>query len=507
MAHDGAESGGGVELSAARISTAVYVHDPALPKSARTDSKSTIVITNRNRVRFEKLRTDHQYDYEMKIDVVETHPATWRHAGLPPDGTFAPEYTHGSLDLLRDHYSDYDGLAILAMAACNLVMCVVALSHHDRRPTKIEVEQELSKPLPPGKGLVNFRPPTTSMALWDELDEECMAYALGMLVRLFYRGDGETGERPWREQELRKAVILYLSGTGGTSQFTNFTSLFMSLELAAGFVRSRKIGPDDASHKHAASLLGCTIRRRGTDPAKSDSPLVKSCRKTLGDGMARRVRKYLELNNRLKHYGRDDSDAEYFNSNVKDIQETMRRLRSDAAYVILLGLVKLYGTRPPARASKTSRTSQVILGMIEDCVDRHGAKGADGSVEAKIRRLMDVVENEAVKSEKAIYDSIRSGLSTLEMVARAAGMLCAPDGPERVREMVSEYENVAPDGLKPSKYGLVGEYGEKDLRVWLLHLAHTLVVWMDGQFSAVYVIRHVARYGRESDIKCDPGVF
>lgn len=507
MAHDGAESDGGVELSAVRISTEVYVHDPALPRSARTDSKSTIVVTNRNRVRFEKLRTDHQYDYEMKIDVAETHPATWRHAGLPPDGTFAPEYTHGSLDLLRDHYSDYDGLAILAMAACNLVMCMVALSHHDRRATKVEVEQEPSKPLPPGEGLVNFRPPTTSMALWDELDEECMTYALGMLVRLFYRGGGETGERPWREQELRKAVILYLSGTDGASQFTNFTSLFMSLELAAGFARSRKIGPNNASHKHAASLLGCTIRRRGTDPAKTKSGLVKSCRKTLGDGMARRVRKYLEINDSLKHYRNRDSDAKRFNHSVKDMQETMRGLRVDAAYVILLGLVKLYGTRPPARASKTRRASQIILGMIEDCVDRHGAEGMDGGVVAKIRRLMDVVENEDVKSKKAIYDDTRSGLSTLEMVAKAAGMLCAPGGPERVREMVREYESVAPDRLKPSKYGLVGEYGEKDLRVWLLHLAHTLVVWMDGQFRAVYVIRHVAQHGRTSRFKCDAGVF
>ena len=34
-----------------------------------------------------------------------------------------------------------------------------------------------------------------------------------------------------------------------------------------------------------------------------------------------------------------------------------------------------------------------------------------------------------------------------------------------------------------------------------------LVVWMDGQFRAVYVIRHIARYGRTSDFKCDPGVF
>lgn len=48
------------------------------------------------------------------------------------------------------------------------------------------MKQEPSKLLPPGEGLVNFRPPTTNTALWDEMNEECMAYELGMLVRLFY---------------------------------------------------------------------------------------------------------------------------------------------------------------------------------------------------------------------------------------------------------------------------------------------------------------------------------
>ena len=56
------------------------------------------------------------------------------------------------------------------------------------------------------------------MKLWDELDERRMTYVLGMLVRLFYWGDGETGEWPLHEQELRKATILYMSGTGGASQ-------------------------------------------------------------------------------------------------------------------------------------------------------------------------------------------------------------------------------------------------------------------------------------------------
>lgn len=109
----------------------VYVHDPTLPRSARTDSKSVIVVTSRNRVRFEKLRTDDQYDYEMRIDTGEMRSQKWQHAGLPPDGVFAAEYAHGSLDLPRDLYSDYGGFAVLAAAACNLVMDRVALSDHD----------------------------------------------------------------------------------------------------------------------------------------------------------------------------------------------------------------------------------------------------------------------------------------------------------------------------------------------------------------------------------------
>ena len=120
---------------------------------------------------------------------------------------------------------------------------------------------------------------------------------------------------------------------------------------------------------------------------------------------------------------------------------------------------------------------------------------------------MDLVESEAVKSKKFIYDNTCSVLDTFRMLARVAEMLGAPDGLEGVRELMREYEDVAPDGLKPSKYGLVGEYGEKALRVWLLTLAYSEVLWMDDQFHIVHTTRHIARYGRTSRVRYDPSVF
>ena len=464
---------GRVEIAAAPISKKVYVHDPALPRSAQTDTNSIIVVTNRNRVRFEKLRRNDQYDYKMSVDAVEMLPQTWKHAGLPPDGTFAPKHTSDSGDLLRNRYSDYDRFTILVMAACNLVMRVVALSDNDQKPEEVKASLEPAKPLPSGEGLVDFAPPITNWQLRDELDEKRMTYALGMLVRLFYRGDGETDERDWREQEIRKAAILYMGGTGGTNQFINFTSLFMSLELAVGFAKSKCITPNDDCHK-AAALLIDTIHWDGIDPTTSKSPLVKSCRAILGDVMAGRVNEYIALDNRLKHYGRDTRDAKYFDSNIDKIYEIMRGLRVDAAYVILLGLTRLYGTgSPPARANKARRTSQFMLGMIEDCVDRHSAESVDGGAEPKIQRLMDFIENDAIKSRQVTYDDTRQVLRILMMCVKAARMLGAPDEMEGVRALVRECEDVVPDIFKPAKLKFDVEHDEEALCGWLEFIAST----------------------------------
>lgn len=501
----------GVEIATALISRKVYVHDPALPRSARTDTKSVIVVTNRNRVRCEKLQVDNQHDYEMEIDAAETLPHTWQHAGLPPDGAFAPKYKHthgvnGSLLPL----TDYEGFMILVTAACNLVMSEVALSYYDRKKFKedgVKVRLTPVKRLPSGDGLMGSVSLTTTANMHDELDEKRMTYVLDMLVRLFYRGDGETGERDWREQELRKAVILYMGGTGGASQFTNFTSLLMSLELAVGFAKSEGITSNDASHK-AAALLIDTIRWSGIDPTKSGSSLVESCRVILGDVMAGRVYEYTKLNNRLKHYGRNTEDAKYFDKNVDKIYEIIRGLCVDAAYVILLGLIRLYGTgSPPTRANKTHRTSQLILGTIEDCVDRHGAESVGGGVEPKIQRLMDFIENDAIKSEKVTYDTTSPVLRMLMTLVKAARMLGEPDGLAGVRALVREYEDVVPDDLKPAKYGFDVEHDEEALHKWLVLITRSAVVWMDSQFHHTYVTLHIAKFGRTSGIKCDAAIF
>lgn len=494
-----------VEIAAAPISKKMYVHDPTLPRSARIDSNSTIVVTNRNRVRFEKLRIDNQYDYEMNIDAAEVLPPTWKHAGLPPDGTFAPERKHDLDDPLRNLYSDNAGLAVLAMAACNLTMGELALSDNGRKPAEVKASLKPAKPLPPGESLTNFMR-TENMQLLDELDEECIEHVLGMLVRLFYRDDGETGDRDWREQELRKAVILYMGGTGGTNQFTNFTSLLMSLELAVGFAKSKGMTSNDTAHK-AAALLIDAIRWSGIDPTKTDSPLVKSCRVILGDAMAGRVYEYTKLNNRLKHYG-SESQTEYFNKNVKGIHDLMRGLRVDAAYVILLGLTKLYGTgSQPARASKASRTSRVVLGMIEDCLDRRSADEVNGNVESKIQYLMDFIENDALKSEKFTYDNSRLVLCTFETLVKVARMLDTPGSLAGVRALARELKDVLPDNLEPSKNRLDVEHDEEALHTWLKFIAYRAVRWMDDQFHHAYVILHIAQHGRESEVKCDPDRF
>ena len=495
-----------VEISGAPTSKKVFVHDPTLPRSARISSKSTIVVTSRERVKFEKLRIGDQYDYEMNVDAVGVWPPTWRHAGLPPDGTFTPEPRYNIDDPLRNLYSDKDGFAILVMAACNLVMSNLALSDNDRKPAEVKASLKPAKPLPPNESLTDFVR-TENRQSWDELDEECMIYTLGMLVRLFYRGDGETGDRDWREQELRKAVIMYMSGTGGTSQFTNFTSLCMAMELAAGFAKSVGIRPDDEAHKGAAGLLNDAIQSNGTTNTAPESDLAKVCSKVLGKGIVERVEEYPELNNRLKHYG-SDKDAEYFNNNVNYIQRLMRRLRADAAYFIMLGLMKLYGTEnPPTLPSKFSRASQVILSMIEDCLGRHGAKHVDGSVESKIRWFADFIEQDAIKSEKAGYDNKRLVLGTLETLVTAAGMLDTPDGLAGVRALARELKDAVQGDLKPSEYGLDIEHDEELLCAWLEDVTHSIVVWMDGQFHHMYVRLHVARHGRTSRVKCDPGIF
>ena len=508
-----------MEISAAPIKVEVHVHDPALPKSARINSRSTIVVINRRRVRFEKLRRDDQYDYRMEVDAADVLPVAcghaWRHAGLPPDGTFMPKYMHNSHDPLQNLYSDADGFASLVMVACNLVMRRLALTYHGR-PPEVKMNFVPPKPSPPGWEWVNFVPGTWEPMLRDELDEERMVYALVMLVRLFYRRDGETGDRDVHELELQKAVMLYLSGTGGTSQFTNFTILFMSLELAVGFAKSKSVRPDDAIHKHAAALLGDAVRGGGIDPAGSESLLIKSCRETLGEVMTWRINEYRTFNNRLKHYlrpntdkdkDREEEDARRFESTVKDIPELMRRLRADTAYSILLGLEKRYGTgNPPTLPGKFSRASQVILNMIEDCLGRHGAKHVDGGVESKIRWFADFIEQDAIKSEKAGYDNKRLVLCTLETLVKAAGMLDTPDGLAGVRALARELKDAVPDDLKPSEYGLDIEHDEELLCAWLEDVTHDIVLWMDGQFHHMYASLHVARYGRTSR-KCDPGIF
>ena len=500
------ESGEG-EIAAVQISKNVYVHDPTLPRSARTNTTTVIVVTNRSHVRFEKLRIDNQYDYKMFVDAVEMLPATWQHAGIPPDGTFSSKPMRDPNDPLRDVYSDFEGFMILVMAACNLTMRKAALSYHGRPPPMAKVTVEWSGPPSPDREWVNHMPPITNTAMRDSLDEGRMTYVLDMLVRLFYQYDGKAGEQDCCEQELRKAVILYLSGTGGANQFTNFTSLLMSLELAVGFAKSMKVGPGDESHERAAALLD-TIRWRGIDPAESESSLVKSCSEILDSVMTGRVYEYTKLNNRLKHYGRKTKDAKYFDNNVAKIQEVMRGLRVDAAYVILLGLTKLHGTEsPPARASKASHTSQVILGMIEDCVDRRGADGVDGGVESKIRRLMDFIENDAIKSEKFTYDDFRLVLCICETLVKAARMLDTPGGLAGVRALTREFMDIVPEGWKPAKLGYDIEHDENELHAWLKFITHSVVIHMDSQFHHTHVILHVAQHGRTSGIECDPDIF
>lgn len=498
-----------VEISAVPISKKVYIHDPALPRSTQTDTKSVIVVTNRKHVRFEKLQADNQHDYKMLIDAVEMLPSTWQHVGLPPDGTLAPKHMHdASVSFLPP--TDYEGFTILVTAACNLVMRQAALSYHDRKKRKeddVKVEMMPAKRLPSYRALPGSISLTSTMNLRDELDEERMVYVLGMLVRLFYRGDDETGQRRLEEQELRKAVILYMSGTGGASQFTNFTSLFMSLELAVGFAESEGITSNDTHHKVVALLIDA-IRWSGIDPIKSGSTLVKSCRAILGDVMAGRVYKYTKLNNRLKHHWRNTEDAKYFDNNIDKISEIMHGLRVDAAYVILLGLIKLYGTgSPPAPVSKTHRTSQLILCMIKDCVNRHGAESVDGDVEQKIRYLVEFIENDGIKSNEAVYDSTSLVLRELIMLVKAARMLDAPDGLKGVRALVRKHEDIVPDRLKPTKLGFDIDHDEDELHNWLVFIVHSVVMWMDSQFHHTYVIQHVAQFGKESWIKCDAAPF
>ena len=494
-----------VEIAAAPISKNVYVHDLAQPRSARTNSKITLVVTNRNHVQLKKLRADAQHDYEMKIDAVDMLPEafehTWKHAGLPPDGEFITENEDATKWRLPPYF---DELMVLVTTACNLVMPMAALSYYDQTPAEVEGRLESTEQLPPGRALISGMTYSETPSWHDELDEGRMSYVLGMLVRLFYRGDGETDERNWREQELRKAIVHYLSGTGGTSQFTNFTSLFMSLELAVAFAKSMRIRPDDEIHKHAAALLGDAVRGSGIDPTNSKSRLVKACLKTLDKAMAGRINEYSKINGRLKHYGRDANDTKYFNN----IVGRMRRLRADAAYAILLGLERSCGTgSPPALPSKSSRTSQVILNMIEDCVDRHGAEHVDGGMDAKIRWFADFIENDAIRSEKVVYDNACLVLGSLETLVRAARMLDMPDGLAGVHALAHEFKDAVPDNLKPSKMELDVEHDEEALCAWLEYVTYSIVAWMDDQFYNMYVRLHVARYGRTSGMKCDPDRF
>ena len=384
----------------------------------------------------------------------------------------------------------------------------LALSYLDLVPEKAKVKLKRAKQLFDGGGLINIVPPTITENQQDELDEKRMMYVLDMLVRLFYRDVNETGDRSWHEQELRRALILYLSGTGGTNQFSNFTNLFMSLELAVSFAASQRITPKDVYHTHAARLHGDTVRWRGATSDNRDSSFIKDCRKVLDKKMVGRICEYRTLNNRLKHYGRRVEDAKYFNDAVKAIYDPIARLRVDTAYVILLGLVKLYGKpSPPALENKARRTSKVILGMIADCMDRHSEKALDGGAGSKINSLMDVVNNEAIKSEKDLYYHASLAFKTFKMLVAAAGMLKASGVTDEMRTLVREYEDIAPDVLKPSKRGLVGEYDADVLLNWLLGTTDHVVRWMDGKFHIVYGVLHVARYGRKSFVKFDPIIF
>ena len=494
-------------MADAPISKSVYAHSPALPKSARTDSKPTIVVTNRERVRLEKLRIEDQYDYEMEIDAADMLPPTWRHAGLPPDGTFTPKFPSNPQYQSRDQHSDYGGFSILAMAACNLVMRGAALSDNDPKHAEVKASLKLSKQRRGYVSLKDYEQPTITMKRWDELDEKRMVCVLAMLVRLFYRDYSETGDRHWREQELRKAVIMYMGGTGGTSQFANFTSLCMAMELAACFAESAGVRPDDGIHEDAARLRGGTIRDNDAAPAKPTSHLARVCRKILGGGVVSRVEEYPKLNNRLKHYGRD-KDVEYFNSNVDKIMEITENLRADAAYVILLGLAKLYGTEDvPARVDENRRTSSVILGMVEDCVDRHGAGELDGGIEEKILKLGETVENEAVKADERMYGNAHGVLVTFVVLVKAAKILDAPDCTDHMRGFVRECEDILPVVWRPSKYEVVGEYTDMAMHAWLGNIVHEAVVWMDGKFVGVYERIHGMRYGGTSQVRGNSGVF
>ena len=339
-----------VEIAAAHISMKMYVHNLAQPRSARVNSKITLVVTNRNLVRLKKLLVGAQHDYEMNIDVVDVLPEalghTWRHVGLPPDGMLVAKNENATERRLPPYF---DELGVLAAIACNLVLSMAALSYYDQTPAKVEGRLEPTERLPSGRSLLRMEYSETPK--WhDELDESRMSYVLGMLVRLFYCGDVETGDRNCYEEELRKAIILYWSGTGGASQFTNFTSLFMSLELAVAFAKLMGIRPDDTTHKHAAALLGDAVRGSGIDPAKSRSDLVKTCLEILDKSMVGRINEYLKFNNRLKHRGHNVNEVKYVNNS--GIVGLMGRLRADAAYVILLDLEKSHGTgNPPTLSS------------------------------------------------------------------------------------------------------------------------------------------------------------
>lgn len=398
--------------------------------------------------------------------------------------------------------SDKEGFMILAMAACNLVLRGPALSDYDNTPHKVEIERKgfdfSTKP---------FIDYTTRATLkrWDVLDESRMMCVLDMLVRLFYKGDKEDGSRNAREQELRKAIILYMSGTGGTSQFANFTSLYMSMETAVAFAKSIGVRSDDELHKDASSLLDSVIINTGAIPIKRKSKLTKTCCKVLGNGIADRMEMYSTINNHLKHY-LGGQDGKFLN-NIDNIMEVMRGLRNDAAYVILLGLIKLYGQHTFLHKITKPTDLQVLLNMIEDCVDRHCVEKVCGSVDAKIQRLRNLIENDAVKSNKDVYDHTRLVLDALNMLTKAARTSDTSDELCGVRKLVFKFECTMPDMYKPSKYGLVGEYDDVALYSGLLSITYCLVLDMDRQFGDVDTIIHLDKYGVGSGIQCKPGRF
>ena len=300
---------------------------------------------------------------------------------------------------------------------------------------------------------------------------------------------------------------MYVSGTGGTSQFANFTSLCMAMELAAAFAKSMRVRPNDDVHIGAAGLLGNTMRHSGATDAEPTSGLAKVCSKILGMGIVERVEEYPRLNNRLKHYG-CSKDAEHFTNDVGEIAEIMSRLRADAAYIILLGLVKLYGIDGlPAQVDESRRISSVVLGMVEDCVDRHGAGGLDGGVVEKIRKLEEMVENKYVMQCWGGSYTAHLMLDTFRVLVRAAGMLGAPDKADGIPALVRECEGFLPDKMKPSKYKLVGKYTDTALYAWLGNAAYAAVVWMDGKFGVAHEILRAARQGGASRVRFDRGVF